>query len=225
MARVFAIETICFFGNTDQISEFHYVMFHGRAHRPVPKEDKFTERESGFLGFGPIIPLKISRPGSFFPRLCNPKTNLIVDERLAAELAEVPNIEMIAVEFEKLFEMRYAKGDMWWYRTGRAPIDPVRYVRDAKDERGKFSEIPKNFELLSSRHQDIVGNYDHCQTWACSVINDTYEDDAEFQLSDAMLREHPVIWNGLLIVAEPLFTILEPHIDQDYFSVSEATPV
>lgn len=226
MKRVFCVEVISFFGNTDQILEFHYVMFHGLAHRQVPIEHKHTPREWGHTGYGPILPLSIIRPGTFFPMLCQPDKNLVVREELALSLEQVPNVELVPVDFEKLFEIRYAKGDMWWYEQGRAPLDPTRFAREVNDQREKFSAIPKCYEVLSTRLLDVESVYREQRSVRCKVVNKMYEWCAEFAISDAMCSDHPILWNGgLTILSEPIFSILEPHLDRDFFSVSEATLV
>ena len=222
MTRFYGIEEITFFGNSNQISEFHYVMFHGLAERPGA--EKYTPEEHGF-GRGAGLPLSITRPGVFFPPLCMPQSNLVVNRELATALRRISNISLLPVGFASLFDVKYKKGDASWYDEGMMPGDPDEFARNAPDERARFEPIPEFFEVLSERYQDVHDKFDDRKRFRLKAVSSNFRPRAEFEASDEMFKLHPIIWNRFTIVSEEVFEVIEPHIDRDFFSVNEAQPM
>lgn len=220
MKCIFGIEKIVS-GGTDQVAEFHHVMFHGVAERPGAQ--KYTPEEYG-VGRGATLPLSIARPGNFFPPVCMPQSNLVVNSDIAAALRKIENIRLLPVTFASLFEIRYAKGDMWWYEHGQHQ-DPTEFARKAPNKRHKFDPVPDYFEVIAVRYQDVQVNLDKCHRFRLTPVRSDLAEDADFRASDSLFDQCPVIWNGFTIIAENVFRILEPHLDRDFFSVSEAQQV
>jgi hypothetical protein len=218
MPRVYSIDKIASFVGSERISSFHYDMFHGVAERrgAATLEDKYP-----WAGRGADLPLWISRPGTFIPELCAPVHNFIVGERIVEQLRGLPGIEFLPVQFERLFEVEYEKGDFSWYRTGKAPEDPVKFARKAKDERVKFEPIPPFYEVLTHRHQDIVDDFAEVQLVHFETSSPDFAEQADVRLSEEMIRQYPILFQiGFRIVSEEVYSIFEPHLDRDFFFVS-----
>ncbi len=219
MTDVYKIDEVTFFGDTDQISSFHYKMFHGEAERPGTR--KHTPEWYGH-GEGSKCPLSIVRPGNAIPPIFVPQIGLVVNEEIAESLRNFSGFGLLAVNFERLIDMECRKGDMSWYCTEQAPLDPSLYLRSAPDNRKKFEPVPTHFEVLAPRLQDIRDSFDNCQKYLPTAFEPV--DEEPFYTSDEMLHQFPIVWHYGTYVTRDVLRVLGPQLDRDFFSVREVLP-
>lgn len=200
-----------------QIETFHYDMFHGLAERDGlnPPHDTLvyanTESPSDLL---------ISRTGHGVPDICNPSSHLVVNERIANELAGFPHIRLAKVVFKRLVDVEYEKGDMSWCdKWGDG--DPCDLLRTLPDIAGFHEQIGAYYEVQTWRLRDVVDQFPSARLITIEVATPPLEETRDIRISSELLEEFPILCLGDVIMSEKVFRILDSSLDRDFFIVRE----
>lgn len=213
--KFYSIDTVDCLIDIPDLSAFHDSMFHGRAERDGKEYPHDTIVWADTPHFAP---LQITRTGWYVPPICQPSAHFVVVQALAAALAPLGRLRVVPVEFKKLVDIEFHKGDLSYYdRYGT--LEPSEYIKRCPD-------VP--------RYHRSVGTYYEVQTWAYRRIIDQYPEAVDFtyesgrpndpdletmKFSPRMLEDFGIVWYDVHFVTQAVFDLLAPHIDRDYFTI------
>jgi hypothetical protein len=203
------------FTSSARIKVFHYCMFHGEANPRIGH--RFSSKVS--------TPLQLSRSGVGVPNFFSPSAViLVVAEEVKGKLESLPNIEFAEVEFAKLVDVPYQAGDFSYYRTSKFLADPIANDPEAliarlPDVPALHSNVGSYFEVIVPRLCDIVTKYPSLNTVEYRLRMAAVPEQVEICLSEALLKDHPVVWENDYVFSEEAFNIVDQYIDRDYYEI------
>lgn len=215
---VFSVSEKCNFIGNDVIQLFHFAMFHGLATRGGKE---YPHDPNVWANTEAPETLKIARTGRNVPPVSRPSTHMVVCERLADQLRNVPNIRLLPVEFTRLVDIRYAKGDQSW-EEHYSRHDPNHYLRRMPDIARFHDEVGRYFEVQTRRLVDIVDQYEGIKTIEVESGTPPLAEVVSVRVSHAALLDHPIVYGdltGSVFLTEAVFGLLDADIDRDFFIV------
>ena len=178
---------------------------------------------SNFLDGEEHLPLRLARTGRIVPEVFKPGCSLVVSADVKARLSGVPNVEFLKVTFEKLVDFYYQAGDdsyyeKWWRGGAPRSLDPERLLLRLPDFPALHETIGDYYEMLINRISRIGKRYDDNRT---IILHDKYGGDRDtIEVSRSMFSDYPILWWGYIFITEPVFRIIEPDLDFDYFKMA-----
>jgi hypothetical protein len=200
------------------ISSFHAAMFHGLAERggkEYPHDPVVWANTDSF------DPLLISRTIRGVPEISQPSGDLVVSQRLAEKLRRFRNIRLAPVQFKRLVDVNYQKGDDSWFDEwgelgSKAPEEILRTQPDVPEFHDRIGAF---FEVQTYRLNDIVNRYPSAKEITIETGTPPLHNTEVIRLSPELLTDYPMVWWSDIIVNPEVFDILDPHLDRDFFVV------
>jgi len=214
--RVFSITDVSNFIGNELIKDFHACMFHGWAERDgkgFPHDTKVWANSEAPSN------LMVSRTVRNIPNVCRPSTHLVVCNRLAEQLQNVPGTRILPVIFKRLVEIEYAKGDMTWDRYG--DCDPRELLRTMPDVAEFHGKIGTYSEIQTWRLKDVVDRYESCREIEIESGTPPMEETVTICVSEQIMHDYPILYETgrSVLVEESVFEVLDDCIDRDFFIV------
>jgi hypothetical protein len=208
------------------VGEMHNWAFHGLARREGESDVLISKN----LGDAPIAPLKITRSGTFIPKVFFPEMCWVVAAEIRGRLRNLRSVQFHTVVFERLVQLQVPKGDFtldrWWAKhLNRKRLHPFDLLPDFQ---GSSDSIPKYYEMLVANyyaHPDLNGAIgESCQLEYEMSPPEVTERRHNFDVCPAALKEYKIFSTGAnLLMDDDVFQVIDPHLDRDYFRVVETT--
>jgi hypothetical protein len=214
--RCYTITAVSCFIERPLIRAFHADMFHGLAERDGREYPSDTKV---WADSPPASPLLISRTVHGIPEISRPSSHLVVSERIVTKLQSIRNIRLAPVQFKRLVDIQWQKGDMSYETKWNHPRDPLDLLRRLPDVRKFHRQIGTFFEVQTYRWQDIVGGYPSAREITVEQGTPPLPETEVIRVSSEMLRDFPMFKRKAIFVHPDIFDILDPHLDRDFFLV------
>lgn len=216
MYKFFRLITIS--NSTADIKSLHRASFHGFGNR--------AEHPGGwvacYLGQSDVPILKVDRDGRRVPDVFDPDGSLVVSGRTKEALSGLPHIEFKDVQFRKLADFYYPKGDLSIFNE-HPHVDEKELLQKAPDNPKFHALIGRHFELVIARYRDVSKNFIDGIPVRLRQGRTIRDENPEYVASKAMLAEYPIHWPTQvgIIFSEPAFIAIKPFLDADYFESQE----
>jgi len=189
------------------ISLYQYALFHGSGTRPDAPYPLYTYRLGEELNY----PLRLSRNVFRIPPVFQPVTNLVVCEDLNQQLKKLPNLQLLEVQFERLFFLPFDQSP----GAGGPAIQDVEEFLEKQPHRPELeSEVGRYYEL-------IVPLYSRLQLSRSKLkkvrIGRPGLKTLDIRTSDDVLATYPIFWWEGHLLNEQAYEILAPYLDRSYF--------
>ncbi len=197
-------------------------MFHGT----------YADRESLLVRWSelpndPAKEMEIVRNGYYVPDIYQPMIRPVVSAALRTTIEErFGDLAFLPVRFTKLVYYPFAAGDMGFYDSDeylRWPSDAVKMHFLLPDVPELHRSVPRCYEMSFPALGDLIaGNPDTKLTVVRTMPFWSHQEE-EFVLSPALIEQHHIVFCGSVLLAEPLFQVIAPFVDWDYFDVDVIT--
>lgn len=199
--------------NSERVSMFHYVMFHGQGNR---EGVQWPEMPWAWYHNTLRTPLEIRRNGTFVPPvfLCK---HLVVRRDVADALRCFSGFDLLQVKFTKLIDYPVEVGDFSYRDT--VPCDPDRpddLLDILPDVPALHESIDAFYEVIGTLPSHVLERYDNVYHLEVYPISDPphYVDE---DISPNMFRDYPVVGIRPILIREDVFDVLQPHLNMDLF--------
>jgi hypothetical protein len=210
--------------SSPRFNAFHYHMFHGHARRAGID---FPDNPSHTLGADLSDPLVLDRNGRHIPPVFLPSTTLVVSESVKAELPASANVVLLPVKFGKLVDYPYQAGDFSYYdrpafRRNPRREDPETLIERLPNVPVLHERAGRYYEVVVAWQDDVAERYADLAPVAFTVDVLGAWEDMEVRLSPTLLEDCPILVVPMgLVLSNPVWEKLQPHLDMDYFRVAE----
>jgi hypothetical protein len=221
--NVFLINAMIF--SRGRIGGFLYKMFHGSIERKNRRPQSTVSHWKGADDLSD--PVHVKRNGRIVPDIVCPLQCLMVSTVVSGKLAPFPNILFVPVVFDRLVDYEFRAGDFSFQQDKR-----LRRIVHASSLEGLFDLFPDvrdlhatvgpYHEVVVERLWKVLEQFKPLRT--ISVSSDlTYTPRrTELQLNERLVQAYPVIWTEVgYMFREDVFRVIDPHLDRDYFHVTQ----
>ncbi len=193
--------------NDNDLKLWQHIMFHGYASRKYAKP----------LGRGCYIGdklkhhLYIMRCVESMPDIISPLygKRLSVSGKIWDQLVKAAEIASLEVKYDKLFSVA---------QQGKYSVTSAKTVEDIfaayKHQPELVANSIKYYEIIPARVGNLIQQY---KTKPVTLKLPKMTSIAS-SLSEEMLVDYPVLWDGWYILSEKVFSKLEPFVDPEYFN-------
>ncbi len=158
------------------------------------------------------VPLRLHKNVFRIADLFAPELQLVVSDRVAKDLAQIGNLELSAVSFEVLYEYPFLPGDLGC--GFEAHDEQMRFIDRQKNDPALRRQLEQYYQIVIPPIREIRLLYPNTKI---QITKDG--EPLVIPVSEEVLRAIPMFSLGsTTILRSDVFEILEPHIDNLYFS-------
>jgi hypothetical protein len=186
------------------ISEFHLTLFHG----------SISEEKDGRL--------LLVKNGYMLADIFQPAAFLVGSQAICDKLAPLTDVEFREVQFEKLFNYPIGEGHVSYRDLVRRYPDWDSFVNGFIASQAHDAELAarvgKYYHVVPGRPSGAVWHRNDVQVVRLDGLPATWHFPEAVDMSERLLQRRGMLWDQCLLLTEPVFDVLRPHLREPYFN-------
>lgn len=244
--RAYVVERFNVFHDwSKRVGPLHKTVFHGVGYYPtlaawksVPGVNETGERivttrppdwRWPAVTNGNRDPLHIARSGCFVPPVFGSSfVFIVVSPEVREALSTLPKIAFNSVVLEQLVDLPMPKlGDFSWFQRKdleQYENDPDNLLKSLPHDPKYEQKVSEYCQLLPANLQDVVNKYADVISMPVDFGSYAYRSrPTEVPVSQALLKEYPIVQTPHLVFREDAFARIAPFLDLDYYAIAVLT--
>jgi hypothetical protein len=217
--KVIAVDANEWLHDSKTISHFHYYMFHGMWDSGNLKT---VDPQSGEER------INLMRNCHVVPPIVQIHSDLYVSARVKAKLDDVPGVTFQRVNFTRLVDYPWAKGDFSFFKTPIfQAVKELHWDEFFDDFHRKLADIPEYHQSIEPYYKleytphFMAEELDPDARRFRIGIRESNAGTVRIRLSPRMMQQYPITWDMMHFFAEEVFRRIEADFDWDFFVKKE----